>query len=518
MNRSTITALALGLVLLLPTLAFPLGTDHATFLRGGMTIFRGGTLYVDFIDVKPPLVFVIYGLGELFFGHSAIGLRLFDLLWQGLTLYLLIRYVRTISADRWTPIVASAVYAILYVTLQWSQTTQVESLMGIPLLIALLYRQRPTTWTNGLIIGLCFAAMFLLKFTFGIVAVAFSVHALAASARLRDSALLIAQWFIGSILGLVIMLAPFMMQPEFLEGWRQTMDFIKVYSSFPPVNMELVRLGLKAIATFLGDNISIVITAGMIIGSVMSVLRSSTEQQRSSHALLTLIFIGLLFSVAVERRFTPYHFSRLYLIAALLSGPAFAMVMKMRTQWMTFETSTSKLILASTLSMAVVFSPLPRYASVSLMSARSIADPTVYASYMAARTEGTVDLLGYNAVHDWVRSHTTARSHVMMVSVSAAMLTLDIPQQVPSIFADSHIYFAVGAPELWKSKAMEEMQRSSVLIIDTADVHGLVNLHYRTSYESVQHDQRFANIVNTQFTLDTVISTFRIYRHNQRTP
>lgn len=516
--RSNITALGISLLLLLPTLAFPLGTDHATFLRGGMTIFRGGTLYIDFIDVKPPMVFVIYGLGDLIFGHSQLGLRLFDLAWQLGTIMALIMFVRTISTSRSAPLITSVIYSILYVTLQWSQTTQVESLMGLPLLAALILYQQPATWKRGLLIGLCFAIMFLLKFTFGIVAVAFAVHAVAEQPSIGRAARLIGQWFVGTLAGLVVLLLPFLMQSEFLHGWSLTMDFIKVYSSQPPVNMELVRLGLKAIASFIGDNVSIVVTAGVILASAIAVMRSAADRQRSAHVLLTLIFIGLLFSVAVERRFTPYHFARLYLIAATMSGLAFAYAWNWRNQIFTFQTPLSKLLVVCAIGMGIVFSPIPRYASVSLLSAKTILDPTAFDQYMAARTEGTVDLRGYRAVHSWITQHASPDSHVMMMSVSAAMLTLDIPQQVPSIFADSHIYFAVGAPDVWKQQAMKEMRRSDILVIDTADVHALVNLHQRTSYQSIQHDERFAQILSTQFVFDTTISTFRIYRHHSNTP
>lgn len=516
--RSTLSALALGLLLLLPTLAFPLGTDQATFLRGGAAIFNGATLYVDFIDVKPPLVFVLYGLSDLLFGETALGLRLFDLLWQGATILSLIIYIRSFAVERWAPMITAALYAVLYVTLQFSQTTQVETLMGLPMLLALIIYQRPPNWKNNLLIGICFAVMFLLKFTFGIVAAAFAAHVWVTEPSFRRSTMTVVQWFVGTLVGMFIVLLPFLLQPGFLEGWMQTMTFIKIYSGYPPLNMELVRLGLKAIGAFVGDNISIFVISLAIVGGVMSILRTAPDRVRTNHAILTFLFIGLLFTVAVERRFSPYHFSRLYLISALLAGPALAFIWQARKSMFSLDTRMSKALVASAMALAVLFSPLPRYASVSMMSAKSMTDPTVFRTYMTSRTEGPLDLVGFEATRSWIEANTNSGSQVMLMSISAAMLAPFIPEQTPSAFADSHIYFAVGAHEQWKQKALQEMQRADFLVVDTADVHPLVTLHEYSSYECIQQDVRFARILDTQFTLDTTINTLRIYRHHSNTP
>ena len=90
----------LGTALLLPILTFPVHTDQATFLRGGMALLEGGTLYVDFIDVKPPLVYMLYAIPAAVAGASEIGIRVFDLIWQSGALAMLLLALRRIDSDR----------------------------------------------------------------------------------------------------------------------------------------------------------------------------------------------------------------------------------------------------------------------------------------------------------------------------------------------------------------------------------------------------------------------------------
>src|SRR5687768_12352166 len=44
----------------LPLVIAPLSGDEAYYALGGRTVFHGGSLYTDFWDIKPPLVYLIH--------------------------------------------------------------------------------------------------------------------------------------------------------------------------------------------------------------------------------------------------------------------------------------------------------------------------------------------------------------------------------------------------------------------------------------------------------------------------
>jgi 4-amino-4-deoxy-L-arabinose transferase-like glycosyltransferase len=73
--------LALFVVLALltraPFLTVPfLDLDEAAALVGSWTLLDGGTLYVDFVDNRPPLLYHLYALGQVLFGRGMVAVRL----------------------------------------------------------------------------------------------------------------------------------------------------------------------------------------------------------------------------------------------------------------------------------------------------------------------------------------------------------------------------------------------------------------------------------------------------------
>lgn len=61
----------------LPFLRYPfLNVDEAVHLVGSWELLRGGRLYVDFADNKPPLVHVFYAVAQILFGDGILAVRL----------------------------------------------------------------------------------------------------------------------------------------------------------------------------------------------------------------------------------------------------------------------------------------------------------------------------------------------------------------------------------------------------------------------------------------------------------
>jgi 4-amino-4-deoxy-L-arabinose transferase-like glycosyltransferase len=60
-----------------PFLTVPfLDLDEAAALVGSWTMLDGGTLYIDFVDNRPPLLYHLYALGQLVFGRGMLAVRL----------------------------------------------------------------------------------------------------------------------------------------------------------------------------------------------------------------------------------------------------------------------------------------------------------------------------------------------------------------------------------------------------------------------------------------------------------
>jgi len=68
---------ALALLTRAPLLTVPfLDLDEAAALLGSWTLLEGGTLYVDFVDNRPPLLYGLYAVGQLLLGRGMLAVRL----------------------------------------------------------------------------------------------------------------------------------------------------------------------------------------------------------------------------------------------------------------------------------------------------------------------------------------------------------------------------------------------------------------------------------------------------------
>jgi hypothetical protein len=136
-------AFTLVLALGLGKLAYPLMEDQSLFLLGARAISRGGTLYRDFWDIKPPGIFLFYLAGGSLFGANEIGIHLFELLWMLLAIPLLLALAGTgISRAR---LLAAALLFVgsYYVLAGEGMLANAEGLMNPPLLLVLVASHPP---------------------------------------------------------------------------------------------------------------------------------------------------------------------------------------------------------------------------------------------------------------------------------------------------------------------------------------------------------------------------------------
>jgi len=505
----------LGTVLLLPILTFPAHTDHAIFLRGGMTLLEGGTLYTDFVDVKPPLIYLLYAIPAALFGTAEVGFRALDVIWQSGALAMLLLALHRADASRFTMGSVVVLQALLYVTLHGSQTGHVEGFMTLPLATIIWAMQARASVSRDLLIGLCLSIIILLKYTLGIVAIALVAYVFLDGRDRRIALVESVRWAIFSVVGIIALIIPLLVRPGFLDGWKTVMDYLSVYAGYPPVSVEVIREWLKQIGTYTGDNISLMVTLSAAAGAALAVGRRTTEPMRALLLLAALLLGFLMVTLVMERRFPPYQFSRLYLPLSILAGAGFTAIAGWLRVRMRSTSLLQRAIVLPLVFTGLLLSPLPRYVSVLRLSAMSLVDQDAYARWFSSRPL-TPDHQAINDLLATLKERAGPSDHTMFMTVTASMIVPFIPGDSPSPYCDSHIYFGYGVPEEWRKGALAEMRRTDWLVIDTEDRHLLVNLHERTSYESLQRDPDFRAVLESTFEIDTAIGPYRIYHRKDR--
>ena len=96
--------------------AYPMNRDEGTYGYLGSLAIKGSIPYVDFYEMKPPVLYYLYGIGGTLFGYSDFGLRFFGLL-LNLTSGLLIYLILTRYIDKTYALVSGALFAMLSINL-----------------------------------------------------------------------------------------------------------------------------------------------------------------------------------------------------------------------------------------------------------------------------------------------------------------------------------------------------------------------------------------------------------------
>lgn len=116
-------------------LAYQFGYDQYVFAVGGEKFVQEGAIpFRDVMDTKPLLMMYIYGWASAFFGYTVYSIRIVDVLYHLVALYVYFRLLRTYFTSESVAYIAVAIYALQYVSTGAAATAQAESFALLPTL------------------------------------------------------------------------------------------------------------------------------------------------------------------------------------------------------------------------------------------------------------------------------------------------------------------------------------------------------------------------------------------------
>jgi hypothetical protein len=494
-------------LLLLPTLAMPLGQDQAAFFRGGRTMLEGGLLYADFIDVKPPLLYLLVGAGGMLFGSTEVGIRLFDLLWQSATLGLLLLLLRSRGATNAWLWWSAVIYATLYTTLGHAPTLQSETLFALPLTGTLLLVDRRSSWSRDLTLGLLCGVAFLLKYPLAIIGPACVLLFALRGDGIGSALVSMLRIGLGAALFIAAIVWPLAADPRFAPALGDVLNYLKVYASSVGWGMDAVVFGLKKTATFFGDNISILVCTAAILGLLAS------SRSLIQHAALLALFLGA--TIVLEGKFSPYHFSRLYLPLSIMAGMGMAAVVPHVSQLWSAGNALTRTTLAGAALILLLLSPLPRWGNLATLAVRRISNPAAFDGYLSRPEIPDLKYHDIRELREYLAGSLAPSDNVMLVSMAATPLLPFLPTRNVGPFADAHFMHGANIPNTWKQRALRQMEMANVVVVDTTDVCPLITMHPYTSWQAVQRDVSMMAVLDNMFERTDTVATFYIFRRMQ---
>ncbi|MCB0712161.1 MAG: glycosyltransferase family 39 protein [Ignavibacteriae bacterium] len=322
-----------AILLLLPSLSFPLGPDNGLFFVAGEKIIHQGAVhYRDIVDVKPPMIYYLNAVAIAIFGDNPISIRILDIFLQLLTCFFLAQLIRRASGSEVWGATALLLYPILYLGLNFANTAQVESFLGLLTLPAIsLFLFRRTGWGFFGIGMLCGVAT-LFKFTFGITLAGFFLADLllySGSWKDRFGRYTMMGIGFGTIVALFFL---YLFAFNAWSGFLQMQEFLSGYTGIQFGSKgDLIREMLTELPHLLSDEYSLTMLIGTMVAIGIGFSRKdrgmreemASEDSDQSQLLLrtsTILFLLLLFTIAVEAKWLHYHLSRLFFVGAILGS------------------------------------------------------------------------------------------------------------------------------------------------------------------------------------------------------
>lgn len=156
--------------LLAPMLTYPFGRDQGMFACVADVLSRGGTLYRDTWDLKPPAVYYLYWMSLAVFGHSMLAPRLLDFLYTLATAGVLV-LIGARLRSLWVGIAGAFLFLCRYALgFDYWHTAQADGFASLPLALAVLAMPEATkrSWPLAFLAGALTGIAVITKFTLAI--------------------------------------------------------------------------------------------------------------------------------------------------------------------------------------------------------------------------------------------------------------------------------------------------------------------------------------------------------------
>lgn len=368
--------------LLCSMIVFPLGHDQAIFEVGGRMIVKKSAIpYRDFLDMKQPLIFYIYGASNWLFGDHEWSIRVLDIIYHILTLSIFYRILRKGFQNQLIAGLSVLIYTLFYVGSGFWMTAQTESFALLPSLVLLycIFTQGESTHSIQKTLGLSIAAsvsIFLLmslKFTLGIILIPAAFFPLVNGRSDRKNSFIFVIMMIAVLIVLTGISFLWMQSVGAWENFVSVTSWVMKYAAiYPLLSIDtFTNVYFHEFPANLVTSLSFTYFILCVSGIVLALKGLFNAQSGNSfvHLLLWMMLFSL-FGVLVERKNFVYHYTRaVWTMAPFIALSLVAIALYFRTLIKTKipHSSRSRFFRISSattiLFLGLLFSPLPRIIS-----------------------------------------------------------------------------------------------------------------------------------------------------------
>lgn len=489
-DKSLIKYFIVAIVILLPTIAFPISSDLSVFMHGGSIIANGGELFHDFYDIKPPLIYYLFAGINSIFGDNIVAFRLFDFLYQ-MTFLITVAYLLTKLEIRTKVIKAFLIiFPISYTILNYRDIFQTESLSFIPLILYFYYMIRnENSYKQHIIMGLSLGVAIAFKYTLGIIFIGYLVYFFTEATN-RNYAKLALQLSVA-VLVLLITFLPILLSGN-IGGFIDTNIYLAEYAKYPPIGVELAKQMLE----ILMHNFGTLVSVSSLFLFLLAAVFCKEEKYRVIKKYLILFCFLLFLSVLLERKINMYHITRLFPYFLIVVSMGFIYVMDR----FRFGRNLSTLVIVT---MFVILSPVFRFANTYKIAYDRVFN---YESYLAYYTNHKpFNILGQHiAIADYINKKGDKKFLFLNTGGNQAVHYLNFDYKYK--FPHSAFHLSPKAPLSYKKAFEEDLHDANIIAIDNSDDIFMIFLSEGSSYDLFFGEKNYKEYLDENFTLDTILS------------
>lgn len=479
-------------LLLLPLLFTVLSNDISIFYKVARIMLNGGALYHDCYDMKPPSAYIICAAILFVLGKSPLSILFAGYLWALVTSCAIFIFVEKTFHNRFTSYISSIFYITAYLSLDWNDHFQLESMILFPLACSMwifLKKDKTVLWNVlfGAIIGFIISC----KYTFVFILFPFIIFDIIYHSFSIKNYII---YTVSSATAFILWHFP-LLNPDSFHGWRMYMELLSSYSNYHPFSMFFLKECLGSFETVFLKYTSPFFVILFVI-SVYYYIKNHFDSDTGKiklYVLNSLIFIAFFVSIVIEKKLFIYHYSRLFLCASIFVGFGAYYFYNEILKNLKYKKTQAAIIIF----IMILISPIPK--------ASLILEPFFYKITGSAKF---IEFYGrydnpLGRVSDFYKIMDTMKKNdrldykkTMIVSITTSMFNIVLDNCEFSRFGSPQFYLSENSSVEWKYEALEEFKKADWIIAQSLQTAPALYGHFLTPYDALIADTILSPEIN----------------------
>lgn len=502
------------MALLAPTLTFPLSDDLSTFIAGAKTIISGGKLYVDFIDIKSPMVFYIFSLIIKIFGYSEFGPRLFDFLYQLLTALFIYKITIKYTESENISFFSAVFYSLTYTVFDLFNTLQIETLIALPLILSIdFHLRKDKKLSSAIFLGICLGFIVSLKISLVFFAIGFIFDDII-SKRLTFLSLLKKYLITFSILTVIFIISLFpLIDFQIYLGYKNVLTYLTYYTN----------LNINAINNFyywfllIGSHFNRMYSKAFILITLISlygIYKQKNNPLRSFYLTVCYLTIFGFLSIVLEHKFFDYHFARIYIPLMIICSSGFEIIRLKLFSMFINKSQLYKSIVILSCFILLAISPFPKFLNSCSRTWDYFTNTYKYDSNFGNLKTGESIRVQQKIVSDFLKNNIKNSDKIEIIKNGPNLIRFFVNKGNFNKFAHSAFYLCNFKIPNWQTVFLEEYKSANWVVIQNNDPNSFI-FQYESSYKLISSNKVYKNILDSNFKQVMNTDNYFVFKSNK---